>query len=74
MYAPAQYNLGIMYENGEGIVRSNVQVYKWFILAKAQLMNRNQEVHELLSKLENKMTKNQIAKAQKLASQFKIQK
>ena len=28
-YAKAQFNLGIMYDNGEGVPESDVQAYKW---------------------------------------------
>ena len=28
-YAKAQFNLGIMYDNGEGVPENDVQAYKW---------------------------------------------
>ena len=32
----AQFNLGIMYGNGEGIPVNNIKAYMWSSLAKAQ--------------------------------------
>ncbi|MAS81619.1 MAG: hypothetical protein CMF45_02890 [Legionellales bacterium] len=32
-YPDAQYNLGVMYENGESIKRDYLNAYKWFYLA-----------------------------------------
>jgi TPR repeat protein len=35
-YAGAQYNLGIMYANGDGVTKDSVQAYAWINLAAAQ--------------------------------------
>jgi hypothetical protein len=32
-YAPAQYNLGVMYDKGEGVPLDNVYAYMWFNIA-----------------------------------------
>ena len=34
--AEAQYNLGVMYDKGEGVPKNNVEAYKWFNLAAAR--------------------------------------
>ena len=35
-YAPAQYNLGIMYDKGEGVPQNYEEAMKWFHLAAKQ--------------------------------------
>lgn len=37
-YAPAQYNLGVIYANGDGIPRDKFRAYAWFSLAADQQM------------------------------------
>lgn len=32
-YADAEYNLGVMYENGEGVIQNYVTAYMWFYMA-----------------------------------------
>ncbi len=34
--AIALFNLGVMYDNGQGVPQDNVQAYKWFDLAAAE--------------------------------------
>ena len=69
-YPKAQYNLGVMYANGEGVPKDDVQAYLWFNLAAAQgdeLARTNRD------NIEKQMTKAQIAKAQKLIREWKPQ-
>ena len=35
-YAPAQYNLGIMYDNGYGVPQDYAEAMKWYRLAAEQ--------------------------------------
>ena len=70
---PAQLALSTMYHKGEGVIKNYVQAYKWLTLAKSHITDEDKDVDQLLNKLESQMTKTQIAEAQKLASQFKIQ-
>jgi TPR repeat protein len=35
-YAPAQSNLGLCYERGNGVAKYEVEAYKWYLLAAAQ--------------------------------------
>ena len=36
--APAQYNLGVMYGNGQGVPQDYVEAYKWLSLAPPLMM------------------------------------
>lgn len=71
----AQYNLGLMYQNGEGVSQNYVEAHMWFNLAASRFpasekSNRDNAVtaRDNLAKL---MTSEQIAQAQKLASEWK---
>ena len=64
--ASAQFNLGVHYEKGQGVIQDYSKAHMWFNIAaikgdKAAVKNR-----EIMA---SKMTTNQIAQAQKLASQ-----
>ena len=67
--AKAQYDLGVMYYKGEGVPQDYVLAHMWFNLSssngykKSALINRNI--------LEEKMSKQQIEKAQELARNWK---
>ena len=67
-YVIAQCNLGIMYCTGRGILQDDVMAYKWFNIAAAKdhedaIINKG-----LISK---RMTREQIAEAQKLSREWK---
>ena len=64
-YAMAQYNLGVMYGNGRGVVQNYVTAHMWGNIARA---NGNDIADELLDDLEQLMSKDQIARAQQRAS------
>lgn len=66
--AAGQSNLGWMYYRGEGVVKDCVEAYKWTLLAAAQGSTPEKEI---IPSLENVMTREQIAEAQKLARDFK---
>jgi TPR repeat protein len=64
--ADAQYNLGSMYYNGQGVVQDYVRAHMWFNLVAAKGdadAVKNREV------VAAKMTTQQIAAAQKLAGE-----
>ena len=65
--AKAQSNLGVLYANGDGIPEDNVLAYMWWKLAAAQ-------GHEVAKKnkgiISGRMTKEQIAEAQKLSREW----
>ena len=64
--AAAQNNLGIMYDNGEGVPENNIRAYVWWSMAKTQ---GDADAAVNIDILKPQMTKQQIAQAQALASQ-----
>jgi TPR repeat protein len=70
--AKAQNNLGIMYATGKGVPQDTVQAYMWFSLAASsdQPENKNNGVKNR-DRVASQMTQEQIAKAQKLAQEWK---
>ena len=65
--AVAQYNLGQMYANGEGVPEDYVQAYAWHNLAAAQGNKGASTSKDIIRKL---MTSAQIARAQKLSKKL----
>jgi len=66
--AIAQSNLGFMYENGLGVPQDYVSAHMWLNLSAAQ---GNQAAAEDRDKVARLMTPAQLAKAQKLAREWK---
>ena len=66
--ASAQYNLGLLYTNGQGVPQDFVQAYKWYYLASASGDKVSTQLREYLAK---KMTPTQIVEAQELAQVWK---
>ncbi len=67
-HARAQYNLGGRYVNGRGVAKDYVEGYEWWLLAAAQ---GDKDAKKVVTILENKMSREQIAEGQKLARNFK---
>ncbi len=65
--ALAQRDLGILYANGEGVPKDFVQAYMWLNLAATK---GTEKAAEGRSKVEQKMTLDQIAQAQRLSAAF----
>ncbi|HAT7945283.1 TPA: hypothetical protein GJ765_12020, partial [Legionella pneumophila] len=65
--ASAQYNLGIMYMKGHGVLQNNTIAHALFNLASA---NGVEDAAKLRDAIANKMTREQIEKAQTLASNW----
>jgi TPR repeat protein len=65
--ANAQFNLGVMYAKGVGVPQDYVQAHMWFILAATKHAKYRAD-RVRLAKL---MTPAQIAKAQRLAREWK---
>ena len=57
-------NLGLMYANGRGVPEDDVQAYAWFSIVAAQ---GNEKAKKYKGIIEKKMTRSQVAEAQKLA-------
>jgi uncharacterized protein len=66
--ALAQTKIAIMYDDGQGVAHDIVQAYKWYSLAAT---NGDKPAAELRNTIANQMTPAQIAKAQKLAGEWK---
>jgi TPR repeat protein len=74
-YAQAQYNLGLAYAAGEGVPQDNVMAHMWLNLAVAQFpasdtRHRGAAVRSR-DVLSSKLTREQIAEAQKLAREWR---
>ena len=67
-HAIAQFNLGGLHSKGRGVPQGYVQAHIWFNLAAAQGQKKAAEIREQLA---NKMTPEQTAEAQRLASEWK---
>jgi localization factor PodJL len=65
--AKAQYNLGVSYDNGEGVPGDLVYAFAWFNLAAAQGHKGAAENKDIARK---RMTPQQIAEAQTLSRQL----
>jgi TPR repeat protein len=64
----AQYNLGVIYENGEGVSKNLVLAYAWFDIAAA---SGNADARKHRNRLENQISRQQIAEAKKISAAFK---
>ena len=66
--AEAQNNLGNMYDNGQGVVKDEVEGYKWYLLAGAQ---GDEDAKKGIERIERVLTPAQRAEGQKGAREFK---
>ena len=62
--AGAQYNLGQMYRNGEGVIQNNVIAHMLFNLAGAQGQEIGSKARDIVAE---RMTPSDISKAQEMA-------
>jgi TPR repeat protein len=65
----AQYNLGYMYEKGQGVSPDEVQALMWYNLAAIQGETKAKTARDRVTVL---MDQKQIAEAQRLAREFRI--
>ena len=65
--AGAQFNLGIMYAQGEGVPEDHVQAYAWLSIVAAQ---GNESAKENKDIVTEHMTRAQIEEAQKLSREY----
>ena len=72
-FAPAQRNLGVLYANGQGAPRNNVQAYKWVSLAMVNATTP--DIRNAATRAKEQivvfMTAAQIAEAEKQAKAWK---
>ncbi len=66
-HAKAQLSLGFQYEQGVGVPEDDIQAYAWFSLASAQGYQDARDAKEILA---GRMTRAQIAEAQKLSREY----
>ena len=73
--ARAQYRLGYMYANGEGVPQDHVQAHKWLTLATITFTDKSKrdQAIKVRTSVAAQMTPAQIAEAQKLAREWKKQ-
>ncbi len=75
--AIAQFKLGIMYHDGQGLPRDYVQAHMWFNLAVLHFPPSETEDRDEAIKarefIASKMTSAEIAEAEKLAREWKLQ-
>jgi len=69
--ASAQYNLGLMYDKGQGVPQDYVQAHLWYNLAAAQGTEKARRFRDFIAE---EMTLAQIAEAQRLARDWKPKK
>jgi len=67
----AQFHLGSFYGGGEGVPRDYIQAYKWFSLAAAQGM---QAARPAVFFCRDKLTRDQVLEAQRLAANWRPRK
>ena len=64
--ASAQYNLGVMYGKGQGVLKDNVLAYMWANIAGAN----GYDVEKLRELLTGLMSQDEISKAQEKTTQY----
>ena len=62
--ASAQYNLGVMYKKGQGVIQDNVYAHMWASLAEKQGHGKGARLRD---HIEEEMSPPQLITAQKLA-------
>ena len=74
--ANAQNNLGVIYDNGQGVPQEHVQAHMWYDLAASRFPpGKGHDVAvENRDNVAAKMTPTQIAEAQRLARDWKSKK
>ena len=69
--ADAQYNLGVMYDDGEGVPKDEVEAYAWYSLAATngdELMK--EQLNEALPRMKAALAPEQLIAAEKRAAEL----
>src|SRR5690606_1355331 len=66
----AQFNLGVMYEQGRGVPQSAQQGYVWLSVALANGCSEQERAMKLRDALATQLSSRQLAEAQKLAATY----
>ncbi len=70
-HAIAQYNFGLMYDDGQAVPQDYVQAYKWYTLSAARSKgDLRKKAVRYRNAIEKKMSPAQVAEAQKLAREW----
>ena len=74
--AAAQYNLGFMYRNGQGVTQDYAQAHMWYNLAASSFPPGEDHDEAVKNRdiVAEKMTPAQISEAQKLAREWRPKK
>ncbi len=64
----AQFNLGVMYANGEGVGQDYAEVYAWVAAAAAQGLPGTEDI---LQSLQEEMTPSELERAVELAREYR---
>ena len=67
-HAGAQFNLGAVYALGKGTAKDYIRAHKWWSIARSQGFRGGDKA---VRTLEKNMTRGQIARAQRMASEWK---
>jgi len=65
--ATAQFELGVMYEDGEGFPKDYIEAHKWYSFSEENGSKSGRKFRKIIEKL---MTPKQITEAQKLAREW----
>ena len=72
--ATAQYNLGVMYDTGRGVLQDYVMAHKWYNLAASRYATWEADIGASAARsrdrLTTRMTPAQVAEAQKMAREW----
>ena len=69
--AEAQFNLGVMQDNGLGVPQDDVEAYKWFNLATTYIdASQREEYAEARDTAAERLTPQQRAEGQKLSREW----
>lgn len=65
--ASAQYQLGMAYFAGEGVVKNHIEAYKWILLAQA---GGHADAKKMSAQIEKTLSRQELAEGQKLATEM----
>ena len=71
-HAAAQFSLGIMYSNGQGVPQDDMQANMWYSIAAAQSSREDRDRYaKARDAAAERLTSEQLAEAQRLAREWK---
>ena len=73
-YVPALFSLGEIYSSAKGVDRDFIEAYKWYSLVKSSDSDLSANADRKLAFIESKLNAAQMAKAQKVAQDWLLQR